>query len=473
MARGEASFRLRRGVATISYGFRVLAFTTTLRRRLAAAALVFVLPAGSAAAGPLVVADIASGTVLEAREATTPWFPASLTKLMTTYVVLNAIKAGKLQLQTPLTYSARAQLEPPSKMGFQIGQTVTVDDALKMLMVQSANDIAFLLAEGVSGSVENFVVEMNRTAQLIGMRSTNFVNPNGLPVRPGPDLQRTTARDMAILASALYRDFPQMGGLFALDAIKIGDRTLRNHNGLMGRYPGTDGMKTGYVCGSGYNVVATASRGGRRLVTVVFGAYSPLERSEIAVDAFERGFAATRGVGTLATLPSVVAAFPVDLREEMCGKAGAKTRAARRLLLDAHPWAERLKAKPAVSPVMVYATPSPGQPQVAATPSGVDEDAPTAFAPSPGTTPSIAGQTVKPGSAKVKPLKDAKGTAAAKHKAPSKAAATQKAGEKKSGKEKIDLKPAVDANAAGNGAQPTSGAIYRGAAPAPADGKAF
>lgn len=445
--------------------------TASLRRRVAALFLAVALPAGGALANPVIVADVQSGAVIEAREATTPWYPASLTKLMTTYVVLNAIKAGKISLQTPLVYSARAQLEPPSKMGFQIGQSVTVDDGLKMLMVQSANDIAFLLAEGVSGSVENFVVEMNRTAQLLGMRSTNFVNPNGLPVRPGPDLQRTTARDMALLAAALYRDFPQMAGLFNLDAIKIGDRVLRNHNGLIGRYPGADGMKTGYVCGSGYNVVATATRGGRRLVTVVLGAYSPLERSEIAVDAFERGFAATKAVGTLAGLPSVVAAFPVDLREEMCGKAGAKTRQARRLLLDAHPWAETLKAKTVVSPVMVYATPAPGQPTVAAAPSGVDEDAPAAFAPSPGTTPAIAGQTVKPGSAKVKSLKAPAKTAKKPTAKPAaKSAAKAKPGEK-TGKTKIDLKPAVDASAAGNGAQPTSGAIYRNASPA--DGKAF
>lgn len=460
-----------------STGFELL-FTTPIRRRFAAAVLAFALPAAgvtSASAAPLLVAEVSTGVVLEAREATTPWFPASLTKLMTTYVVLNAIKAGKISLQTPLTYSERAQLEPPSKMGFQVGQTVTVDDALKMLIVQSANDIAFLLAEGVSGSVENFVVEMNRTALQIGMRSSNFVNPNGLPVRPGPDLQRTTARDMAVLATALYRDFPQMGGLYSLDAIKIGDRILRNHNGLMGRYPGTDGMKTGYVCGSGFNVVATATRGGRRLVTVVLGAYSPLERSEVAVDAFERGFAATKGVATLASLPATQAAFTVDLREEMCGKAGAKARQARRLMLDGHPWAETLKSKPAVSPVMVYATPAPGAPVLAATPSGVDEDSPTAFAPTPGTTPAIAGQTVKPGSAKVKSLKATKEKPAAKAKPAAKSAAAKPASPKakpKTGKEKIDLKPAVDANAAGNGAQPTSGAIYQNAAPA-TGGKAF
>lgn len=414
--------------------------------------------AGPAAANPLLVADVTNGQVLEAREATTPWYPASLTKLMTTYVVLNAIKAGRIQLQTTLVYSERAQKEPPSKMGFQVGQTVTVDDALKMLMVQSANDIAFLLAEGVAGGVEPFVTEMNRTARQIGMTNTNFVNPNGLPVRPGPDQQRTTARDMAALAVALYRDHPQMAGLFSLDAIKIGARVLRNHNGLMGRYPGTDGMKTGYVCSSGFNVVATASRGGRRLVTVVLGAYSPLERSEMAVDAFERGFAATTTTGTLASLPSPVIAFPIDLRSDMCGKSGNKTRAARRGLLEAHPWAAILSSKPAVSPVMVYATPAPGAPEVAAAPSGLDEDAPAVAAPSPGSTPAVAGQTAKPGvasnAAKSKVVKSVKGkTAAGK-------AAKPRASKTKTGRARIELKPAT-----ANGAQPTTGAIYGNAAP--------
>ena len=423
--------------------------TPTIRRRAAAALLLLGAYAGPAAANPLLVADVTTGQVLEAREATTPWYPASLTKLMTTYVVLNAVKAGRIQLQTPLVYSERAQNEPPSKMGFQVGQTVTVDDALKMLMVQSANDIAFLLAEGVAGGVEPFVAEMNRVARQIGMTNTNFVNPNGLPVRPGPDQQRTTARDMAALAVALYRDHPQMAGLFSLDAIKIGARVLRNHNGLMGRYPGTDGMKTGYVCSSGYNVVATASRGGRRLVTVVLGAYSPLERSEMAVDAFERGFAATttNAAVTLASLPSPVLAFPVDLRSDMCGKSGNKTRAARRGLLEAHPWAAILSSKPAVSPVTVYAAPAPGAPEMAAAPSGLDEDAPAAAAPSPGSTPAVTSRTAKPGSAKSS--KAAKGKAA-----------KPRASKTKTGRAKIDLKPA-----AASGAQPTTGAIYGNAAP--------
>lgn len=416
------------------------------------AALALPLAAVSQAkAGPVLVADVATGQVLEANDATTPWYPASLTKLMTTYVVLNAVKARKIALDTPLIYSERAQKEPPSKMGLQIGQTVTVDDGLKMLMVQSANDIAFLLAEGVSGSVEAFVVEMNRTARLIGMTNTNFVNPNGLPVKPGPDLQRTTARDMAVLATAIYRDHPEMAGLFSLDAIRLGGRTMRNHNGLMGRYPGVDGMKTGYVCASGYNVVATASRGGRRLVTVVFGAYSPLERSEIAVDAFERGFAATKAVGTYSSLPNATPAFPIDLREQMCGKAGNLTRKARQPALEAHPWAATLMSKPAVSPVMVYATAAPGKPEVAAAPSGIDEDAAPAFAPSAaGASPEIAGQKVKPGSATVKPLKAEKPKAK-----PAKAKPASKAKPKTDGKPsanagrvKIDLERAAEAAAA-------------------------
>lgn len=424
--------------------------TTSIRRRAAAALLALAVGTGGAQAGPLIVADVATGQVIEAREATTPWYPASLTKLMTTYVVLNAVKAGKLTLATPLLYTERAQKEPPSKMGFQVGQTVTVDDALKMLMVQSANDIAFILAEGVSGSVERFVVEMNRSARQIGMSNTNFVNPNGLPVKPGPDLQRTTARDMAVLAAVLYRDHPEMAGLFALDAIKIGQRTMRNHNGLMGRYPGTDGMKTGYVCASGFNVVATATRGGRRLVTVVLGAYSPLERSQIAVDAFERGFAGQPGAYTLRTLPSPTAAFPIDLRDQMCGKAGNASRKARQPALDAHPWAQILKSKPAVSPVMVYATPAPGKPEAVPEPSGVDEDAPAAAVaaadPKKGAPKAGAAAKGTKADAKAKPAK-----AGAKPAAKAKTAKPAKPSTTKTGRTRteVDLAPGPNAAAAG------------------------
>jgi|GEM_PF-1214396 len=439
-------------------------------RRLAAPLLALMLGwTGAAAANPMIVVDVRTGGVIEANEATTPWYPASLTKLMTTLVVLNAMKAGRLTPQTPLVYSARAQAEPPSKMGFQVGQTVTVDDALKMLMVQSANDIAVALAEGVSGSVEAFVAEMNRTAQQIGMTNSVFVNPNGLPVRPGPDLQHSTARDLAVLAVTLLRQHPEHAWLFNIDALRIGNRILRNHNGLIGRYPEADGMKTGYTCSAGYNLVATATRGDRKLVTVILGSPNPLLRSEKAIDAFERGFQATSARVTLAALPDVTAAFTTDLREQMCGKAFAKERLARRKEADDHPWRDRLMTKPPVSPILVAATPAPGQTQVAGQPSGVDEESPSAFAPTPGTTPAIAGQTVKPGSAKVHslsvPKPQAKPTA---KKAASKSKKTLPTALKRN-KVKIDLKPALNGGSNGDGAEPVPGSIYRKAAPA--DGK--
>jgi D-alanyl-D-alanine carboxypeptidase len=438
--------------------------TMPIRRRAAACLLAFgaMFLGGAAKANPVIVVDAATGAVLEADGATDAWYPASLTKLMTTHVVLDAIKNGRLTPQTPLFYSERAQAEPPSKMGFQVGQTVTVDDALKMLMVQSANDIAVALAEGVSGSVEGFVAEMNRTARQIGMTNSNFVNPNGLPVRPGPDLQRTTARDMAVLAISLLRNHSNYAGLFSIDAIKIGDRTLRNHNGLIGRYPGADGMKTGYVCAAGFNVVATASRGSRRLVTVVLGAPTPLLRSETAIDAFERGFAATSARATLANLPQTPAAFPLDMSDAMCGKGAGKARMARQKAAADHPWRERLQARTVVSPIVVSATPAPGAPQVAATPSGVDED-PPAYAPKPGTTPSVAGQTVKPGSATVKSLKAAKTTKTTRAKDKNSKTASSK---ERKDRVKIELKPSTGGAAAVNSPQAVPGSIYRNAEPA-------
>lgn len=420
-------------------------------------------PFGDASANPLIVLDVKTGGVIEATEATAPWYPASLTKLMTTLVVLNAIKAGRISGDTPLVYSARAQAEPPSKMGFQVGQTVSVDDALKMLMVQSANDIAVMLAENVSGSVEAFVADMNRTARQIGMTNTNFVNPNGLPVRPGPDMQRTTARDMAVLGATLLRLHPDHAGLFKIDAIRIGDRVIRNHNGLIGRYPESDGMKTGYTCSAGYNVVASATRGERQLITVVLGAESPMIRSETAIDAFERGFAATSARTTLGSLSNGGGAFAVDLREQMCGSAAVKARIARsKLNPDTHPWRDRLMAKIPVTPEPVYASAAPGGVQVAAQPSGADEDAP-AVAPNPGTTPSIAGQTAKPGSAKVGPVKAADKKSKAQKAREAKAAKTKPTKDAK-GRMKIELTPPSSASAA-NGAQAVPGSIYRNAAP--------
>ena len=161
------------------------------------------------------------------------------------------------------------------KMGFPTGTIVTVDNALKMLMVKSANDMAVVLAEGVAGSIENFADLMNDTARRLGLTQSSFVNPNGLPA----DDQIVSARDMAILARAIIREMPEYDYYWHMPGIRMGKMVQRNHNTLLGRYPGADGMKTGFICASGFNLVASATRGGNRLIAVVLGAPSSAARA--------------------------------------------------------------------------------------------------------------------------------------------------------------------------------------------------
>src|SRR5215510_646719 len=275
-----------------------------------------------AAAEALLVIEADSGRVLYAHNAGQPWYPASITKLMTAYVTLRAVEEGRISLDKPLTVSANAAAQSPVKMGFPPGTIVTVDNALKMLMVKSANDMAVVLAEGVSGSVENFADEMNRHARRLGMIQSSFVNPNGLPA----DDQIVSARDMAILARALIRELPEYDYFWHLPGIRFGKMVQRNYNTLLGRYPGADGMKTGFICASGFNLVASATRDGRRLIAVVLGAPSAAVRAVKAAQLLERGFSSSSGLswlmpslGTVETLQPVNI-DPPNLREEMCGK---------------------------------------------------------------------------------------------------------------------------------------------------------
>lgn len=271
--------------------------------------------AGQAAATPLLVIDARTGNVLYEKEATRPWFPASLTKLVTVYAALKAVKQGKITLDTPLVVSARASRAPPSKMGFRPGQEVTLDNALKMLMVKSANDLAVTIAEGISGSVENFAGEMNRVAAQLGMRESHFVNPNGLH-HPA---HVSSARDMAIIGRALYQDFPDHSDLYGIGALELNGRIIPTHNGIMGRYPGAEGMKTGFVCPSGFNVVASATRGGRRLIAVVMGYPNARSRTIKAAALFDEGFNSGSGGSPVTSLPSVGGSAP-DMRPEICGR---------------------------------------------------------------------------------------------------------------------------------------------------------
>jgi len=276
-----------------------------------------VLPASGEA---LLLIEADSGKVLQADNATYPWYPASLTKLMTLYVTLQAIREKRIAQTTMITVSARAASQQPAKMGFKPGTQLTLDNALKMLMVKSANDMAVTIAEGISGSVEKFAGEMNDTAHRLGMVQTSYVNPNGLP----DEGQISSARDLGILARSLNRDFPEYGYYWHLPGIKFGKRITRNYNKLLGRYPGADGMKTGYICASGFNLVASATRNGRQLIAVVLGAPSSKIRSEKAVQLLERGF---NGEGMTWLRPSLgtidaltpISAAPVNLKEEMCG----------------------------------------------------------------------------------------------------------------------------------------------------------
>jgi len=294
-----------------------LSASLTAPIRVAALAGALALVAGAAAAGPSLVVDVDSGQTLSENDATEPWYPASLTKLMTTYVALQAVRDGRLTLDTPLTMSARAASMPASKMGFSPGVEVTLDNALKMLMVKSPNDVAVMIAESIDGSVEAFADEMNATALKLGMRESHFVNPNGLH----DPAHVSSARDMAIVARALLRDFPDQRDLYGIGALQLGDEIIANHNGLLGRYPGADGMKTGFTCPAGFNVVATATHGGRRLIVVVLGAPSPLERTMEAGRLFDAGFAKWGGgEGPPESLADSAVRSAPDMRGEICSR---------------------------------------------------------------------------------------------------------------------------------------------------------
>jgi D-alanyl-D-alanine carboxypeptidase len=283
------------------------------------AALVIVVPR-IVHAEALLVVEADTGKVLQADNATMPWYPASVTKLMTAYVTLKAVKEGRITLDTLLTVSPTAASQAPAKMGFRPGIQVTVDNSLKMMLVRSANDMAVVLAEGVGGSIDGFSALMNENAKRLGMTQTSYVNPNGLPA----DGQITSARDLAILARAIIRDLPEYEYFVHIPSIRYGRKVTQNFNKLIGRYPGADGFKTGFICASGYNLVASATRNGKRLIAVVLGASSGQMRAVRAAQLLERGFANNQlawlrpSLGTVENLVPIDAS-PPNLRDEMCG----------------------------------------------------------------------------------------------------------------------------------------------------------
>jgi D-alanyl-D-alanine carboxypeptidase len=236
-----------------------------------------------AAAGPVLLFEHASGNVIFADDADKPWYPASLTKLMTGYLTFIALKEGKVTWETKLVTSEKAHAQPPSKIGLPIGGEMSLDQGVRALIIKSANDVAMMLAETVAGSEEAFVEKMNLVAKRLGMSRTRFVNPNGLP----DPAQVTSARDMGILARAILRDFPEYTTLFSEQKMYVGRSRIGTHNSLLKTFEGADGMKTGFVCASGFNVVASATRDGRKIIAVVLGETSGLARAQRATSLLE------------------------------------------------------------------------------------------------------------------------------------------------------------------------------------------
>jgi len=238
------------------------------------------------AANPALLFDVTTGQVLAHQDAFQRWYPASLTKLMTAYVTFRAIDVGELSLRSPITISKHAAGQPPSKMGYKPGEVISLDNALKMLVVKSANDIAMAIGENVGGNERAFVARMNREAFRLGMAGTRFVNPNGLH-----DLgQFTNAHDLAVLVRALRTEFPQYASYFTIEAIGAGKKTMKTNVDLLGRFTGADGMKTGFICPSGFNLIASATRNKQTLAVVILGSINPHVRADQAADMLGKGF---------------------------------------------------------------------------------------------------------------------------------------------------------------------------------------
>jgi len=266
-----------------------------------------------ARAGPVLLLEAESGRVLYADHQDDQWFPASLTKIMTAYLTFDALKTGRLKLTDTVVMSELAHVQVPSKIGLPVGSEITVDVAIRALVIKSANDVAIMLAEKIGGSEGDFVRLMNDTAKRLGMSRTLFVNANGLPVAG----QVSTARDLATLSRAVLREFPEHNALWGMSEFRLGKLRLRSHNGLLRSFEGADGLKTGFICDAGYNVVASATRDGTRLIAVVLGEPSGKDRTLRAASLLDHGFEtsawkAALGAPTLDMLPIDPGARPVQ-----------------------------------------------------------------------------------------------------------------------------------------------------------------
>jgi D-alanyl-D-alanine carboxypeptidase len=265
---------------------------------------------------PQILVDETTGNVIAETEADALWYPASLTKLMTAYLAFKAIAEGRLTDQTVVVMSDNAASKAPSKLGLPVGHGLTLSHALQITLTRSMNDVATAIGETVAGGTENeFVKLMNVEARRLGMFSTRFANASGLP----DNSQVTTARDFALLAVAIGRDFPRFDSYFQIPSLSYGNKTFTNTNSLLKKYPGVSGMKTGFICSSGFNLVNRVTINNHRYISVVMGAGTVKERERLTVNML--GLIKDGSLGyPLRTAPATTK-IPVNLKSFGCGKS--------------------------------------------------------------------------------------------------------------------------------------------------------
>jgi D-alanyl-D-alanine carboxypeptidase len=267
-----------------------------------------------------IIIDADNGNILHEVEATQSWYPASLTKLMTLYMAFDALKAGQIHMQETLTVSHHASRQPNSKLGLRRGEHLTVEDAILAIITRSANDASVVLAEHLGNTEENFAVNMTEKAHSLGMYNTHFMNATGLP----NNWQVTTSRDMAVLAWKAQRNFPEYYHYFSAHSFNYKGTELRGINKFTANYPGAEGMKTGFTCGSGFNLIGAAHQNGKHLIGVVMGGMTSKERYQLMMQKMDASFAnpasvdPARNINSMPTNSSGTPPYQLD-----CGNGGA------------------------------------------------------------------------------------------------------------------------------------------------------
>lgn len=269
-----------------------------------------------------ILVDASNGNVLNEIEATQSWYPASLTKLMTIYMAFDAIYAGKINLQDRISTSYHAARQPKSKLGLRVGETITVEEAVLALITRSANDAAVALAEYIGGTEESFAVRMTEKAHALGMHDTHFMNATGLP----HPWQVSTARDLGLLAWKTLHSFPDLYPYFSAHSFIFRGSELHAINKFTEHYLGAEGMKTGFTCGSGYNLISTASQNGKRLIGVILGGKSSPERYQLMINMMDAGFADQFPANSGKYIETAVASTGTPPPHQLgCGNGGATT----------------------------------------------------------------------------------------------------------------------------------------------------